>query len=165
MKKECGAFVTQDPNKCTGCKACEIACFCAHSDLQGRTVGTVGIPVTPRLFVTECAEGCAPVQCKHCEDNPCLLACERDAIRRHEGKVLINTQKCSSCTSHACASACPFGAIRLTPLPSKCDLCIGNEDGPACVRACPHQALRYVDPEKEREAKSIRAAQALTYTY
>ena len=165
MNKECGAFVTRDPEKCTGCRACEIACFCAHSDLQGKTVGTVGIPVAPGLFATKREEGYAPVQCKHCEDAPCLLACEREAIVRHEGRVLVDTQKCTSCTSHVCASTCPFGAIRPTPLPAKCDLCIGKDEGPACVRACPHQALRYVDPEKERKAKNIRAAEALAYLY
>ena len=47
---------------------------------------------------------------------------------------------------------------------SKCDLCEGIEGGPACVRVCPHQALRLVDPEAEREAKNIKAAEALLLT-
>lgn len=77
--------------------------------------------------------------------------------------------------------ACPFGAIALLPyakggkvvaqvsgetkvFASKCDLCEGIEGGPACVRVCPHQALRLVDPEAEREAKNIKAAEALLMT-
>lgn len=164
MKKEPGAFVTQDRTKCSGCKACEIACFCAHNDHIGKTVGTVAMPVIPRLFVTEGENDCAPVQCKHCEDAPCLHACSRDAILRVDHKVIINTQKCERCSFPVCASTCPFGAIRLAPLPSKCDLCIGEDLGPACVRACPNNALRYVNPEAEREAKNIRAAQALMHT-
>ena len=27
MKKEIGSFVVGDSTKCTGCKACELACF------------------------------------------------------------------------------------------------------------------------------------------
>ena len=77
--------------------------------------------------------------------------------------------------------ACPFGAIALLPyakdgklaaqamgetkvFASKCDLCAGVEGGPACVRVCPHQALRLVDPEAEAEEKKIKAAEALLMT-
>ena len=78
--------------------------------------------------------------------------------------------------------ACPFGAIALLPdavdghliaqamsdepkvFASKRNLCAGIEGGPACVRVCPHQALRLVDPEAEREEKNIRAAKALLLT-
>ena len=55
MKKEIGSFVVGDSTKCTGCKACELACFTVHnrkSNHLGKTVGTVTVPVTPRLFLT-----------------------------------------------------------------------------------------------------------------
>lgn len=29
----------------------------------------------------------------------------------------------------------------------KCDLCYFNEEGPACIRACPHKALSLVDEQ------------------
>ena len=35
MKKEIGSFVVGDSTKCTGCKACELACFTV---LHNRTV-------------------------------------------------------------------------------------------------------------------------------
>lgn len=162
MSKEYGAFVTQDRSKCTGCKACELACFKAHTDSLGHTVGTVSTPVVPRLFVTEAEEGCAPVQCRHCEDAPCLNACKRGAILRIDHQLIINTQKCEYCSNPVCASACPFGAIRLMPLPTKCDLCIG-EDFPACVQACPNQALRLVNLEEEQQQKAANAIRWLRY--
>ena len=162
MNKEFGAFVTQDAAKCTGCHACELACFAAHRMEPGKTVGTVSVPVVPKLFVTENDSGCAPVQCRHCEDAPCLNACTRGAILRIDHQVIINTQKCERCSVPVCASACPFGAIRLMPLPAKCDLCIGEEH-PACVQACPNGALRLVALESEREAKNANAVRWLKY--
>lgn len=183
MRKELGSFVIGDSTKCTGCRACEVACFAVHnqgSNQVGKTVGTVKVPVVPRLFLTQFGEGCMPVQCRHCENAPCLNACTKGAIRRIDGQVVVEAEKCIGCKD--CMQACPFGAVALLPyakdgktavqtgsgevrvFASKCDLCMDITGGPACVRACPHEALRLVDPEAEREEKNIRAAEALLLT-
>ncbi len=182
MANKLGCFVTADPSKCTGCKACEVACFAEHNRNNGvaRTVGTVTVPVTPKLYLTFFDGACAPVQCKHCEDAPCLNACAKNAIERINGQVVVNQEKCIGCKD--CMMACPFGAVVLLPVgekgqikmqangeeiakaASKCDLCINVPGGPACVRACPNKALRLVDPDAERLAKNLAAAQSLTWT-
>lgn len=183
MKKEVGAFVLGDSAKCTGCRACEVACFTVHNRKNnhvGKTVGTVSVPVTPRLFLTRFEKGCIPVQCRHCEDAPCLNVCTKGAISRVDHQVVIDAEKCIGCKD--CMQACPFGAIALLPyadngqtvaqimsgeervFASKCDLCTGIEGGPACVQVCPHGALRLVNPERDREEKNIRAAQAMLLT-
>ncbi len=182
MKKEIGSFVVGDSTRCTGCRACELACFTVHSRRDnpvGKTVGTVTVPVTPRLYLTRFEGGCMPIQCKHCEDAPCLNACAKKAIVRRDHQVIVDAEKCIGCKD--CMQACPFGAIALLPVSrngkvvaqvggetrvyaSKCDLCEGIPEGPACVRVCPHEALRLVDPEAEREEKNIRAAQTLLLT-
>jgi Fe-S-cluster-containing hydrogenase component 2 len=37
----------------------------------------------------------------------------------------------------------------------KCDLCFFDEEGPACVRACPHKALRLIDLQTDQDASKI----------
>lgn len=181
MKKS-ALFVAADASRCTGCKACELACFAEHdhqSGSIGSTVGTVTAPVTPRLYLVRGEGLCLPIQCKHCEDAPCLNACAKCAISRVDGQVIIDQQKCIGCRD--CVLACPFGAIAILPVAAggstitqpgsdlpqkaafKCDLCQGIEGGPACVRACPNQALRIVDPDAERQAKNLKAAESLMF--
>ena len=52
---------------------------------------------------------------------------------------------CSQCKVPACADACPFGVIKVSPEGEvfKCDLCDGR---PVCVKNCTRQALAYVEP-------------------
>lgn len=181
MSGQLGKYVTCDATKCSGCRACELACFAEHNKETngvGKTVGTVTVPVTPRLYVTKLnARISAPVQCKHCEDAPCLNVCSKNAISRIDGQVIIDTSKCIGCKD--CMLACPFGAIDLFEVykdckpvlqqddssvakaASKCDLCMDNPNGPACVRVCPNDALRLVDPSDEKQAKNQKAVQAL----
>lgn len=183
MKKQLGTFVCADSTKCTGCKACELACFAAHSDKEhpmGKTIGTIKTPVTPRLFLTQLLDNCMPIQCKHCEDAPCLNACTKKAVYRVDGHVVVKEELCIGCKD--CMMACPFGAVTLLPrtkdgevlmqatedVPQKaafkCDFCTGIEGGPACVKVCPHNALEIISPEEDRIEKNIKAAMALALT-
>lgn len=181
MKKS-ALYVAADASRCTGCKACELACFAEHnhkSNCVGKTVGTVTVPVTPKLYLVKGEGICLPIQCKHCEDAPCLNACAKHAITKINGQVIINEEKCIGCKD--CVMACPFGAIAILPVSengrpvnqlgselqkkaaSKCDLCMGIEGGPACARACPNKALRVVDVDEERLSKSLKAAESLMF--
>lgn len=153
MNKEFGAMVVWDAQKCTRCHGCELACFAAHGRV-GKTVGTVAVPVQPRLFVGDDKA----ILCRHCEDAPCMAACRSGAIARENGQVVLHGEKCAGCTAMDCLAACPFGCIRAMPGPEKCDLCGGD---PACVAACPQGALRLVDASRERDARSRRAAELL----
>lgn len=156
MNEKIGSMVVCQRDRCTGCRACELACFAAHG-ASGQTVGTVETPVQPRLF----AESGGTVTCRHCENAPCLAACHRHAITREAGRVVLSGEICAGCRSRDCVAACPFGCIRPLPRPEKCDLCAGVEGGPACVRACPNQALRLVEPEEIRAENNLWAARWL----
>jgi electron transport protein HydN len=181
MPSDFSLFVSADLAKCTGCKACEMACFQAHNATNkvGRTVGTITTPVTPKLYVTVLEKVSLPVQCKHCENSPCLAVCRQGAINRIGRQVIVDESKCIGCKD--CLVACPFGAITLLPyykagrpvpqpgavggdgrlVASKCDFCQGIAEGPACVHACPNQALSVADINEERKRKNIAAAEAL----
>ncbi len=182
MPSEFGLFVSADVAKCTGCKACEVACFHGHvvtgsgGRPVGKTMGTITVPVTPKLYVTVTETASMPVQCKHCENSPCLAVCKQKAISRVDGQVIVDKKTCIGCKD--CLVACPFGAITLLPFfvggkqalqpsgegrvaASKCDLCFQDQEGPACVRVCPNQALRLTDVNAERKEKNIAAAEAL----
>ncbi|MDR1052134.1 MAG: 4Fe-4S dicluster domain-containing protein [Deltaproteobacteria bacterium] len=180
MANEFGLFVSADIGKCTGCKACELACFQAHNknNKVGKTIGTIAVPVTPKLYVTVIETASMPVQCKHCENSPCRAVCKQGAIVKVGHQIIVNEAKCIGCKD--CLVACPFGAVTLLPfhaggkpvpqpgnpgegriVASKCDLCPEEPLGPACVRACPNQALGVADINESRKQKNIAAAEAL----
>ena len=49
----------------------------------------------------------------------------------------------------------------------KCDLCFFDEEGPACVRACPHKALSLIEgtaPESAERLQRVKAAANLSQT-
>ena len=172
MNGEGSYFVLADPEKCSGCRACELACFAAHQKGGVKTVGTVTTPVIPNLYLTRTETigmlRQIPVQCHHCENAPCLQSCLPGALERVNGAVVVNPRKCIGCLN--CALACPFGAIQIAGADIlselgghapvyKCDLC-PDRDGPACVATCPNEALRVVDTEEELRAKRIQASEA-----
>jgi electron transport protein HydN len=177
MSGEQSYFVLANVEKCTGCRACELACFAAHQKGTLKTVGTVTAPVVPNLYLAKTDLGTMPIQCHHCENAPCVQSCATGALIRKDGAVVINRRKCIGCKN--CAIACPFGAIAMLGASemaeisevfgcccgsvhhaNKCDLCVGR-DKPACVATCPNEALRLVDTAQEVSDKRSRAADAM----
>lgn len=135
-----------DLHRCIGCHACSTSCKTEHQVPLGgfRTrVRYLERPDRPTFSFL-------PLLCMHCEDAPCLDACPTGAISRAEdGRVEIDQQSC--CGNKACIAACPYGAIYIDPVnhvADKCDFCshrteVGKD--PACVDACPTEALRFGD--------------------
>ena len=102
--------------------------------------------------------------CMHCADPVCMIGCPTGAIHRSMsgGLVIINDDTCIGCET--CANSCPYSNIRMVSIndnegqliidpqnekpilkATKCDLCADQVTGPACVYACPQDALKRVN--------------------
>jgi Fe-S-cluster-containing dehydrogenase component/CRP-like cAMP-binding protein len=104
-----------------------------------------------------------PSSCQHCENPACMIECPTGAIgRAATGEVVIDPALCTGCG--ACVRACPWDNVTLAPRPAeaprpagldspalatKCDLCHGFDDGPACVSACPVDAVARIHPASD----------------
>ncbi|MGL5031211.1 MAG: 4Fe-4S dicluster domain-containing protein [Aeromonas sp.] len=173
-------FVIADPKLCIGCGTCMAACSSVHK--------AQGLQQAPRLTVMRHELATMPVQCRHCDDAPCIKVCPVEAIAQTDDSVQINESLCIGC--NLCAVACPFGAVQsagsrpvamatsydtyipcsirssnpstsaglrcfgddllswepgVRSIAVKCDLCEFREQGPACIDACPSQALTLVN--------------------
>ncbi|MEA4909773.1 MAG: 4Fe-4S dicluster domain-containing protein [Chloroflexi bacterium] len=160
MSKISGPFLMVNPDRCMGCHTCELACAAAHTP-AGSLLGAVvnGEALFPRNRVVEVDEIRLPVQCRQCEDAPCVRVCPTGATFRTETYTAINANLCIACK--LCVMVCPFGAVQTSTLQVggrakrtavKCDLCVDRPGGPACVAACPTHAISLTQPAEVIEA-------------
>lgn len=133
---------------CIGCRLCEIHCLVRHS--ESKKIVKAFREEFPRamsmLVVEEQGYLSFALQCRHCEEAPCVEACITGAMHRDEdtNAVLCDQEKCVGCWM--CIMVCPFGVIKrdmeMKQVASKCDLCLGEEI-PVCVRNCPNEAITF----------------------
>ncbi|WP_165466875.1 4Fe-4S dicluster domain-containing protein [Enterobacter cloacae] len=140
-------FILADPEKCIGCRTCEVACMMSHQSCATPDA------FTSRIRVVKGGTFTTAVGCHQCEDAPCANVCPTGAIHRAAGAWLVEQAHCIGCKS--CMVACPFGAMEVRVVQDrvqalKCDLCVHREVGPACVEACPTHALSCIDPARLR---------------
>ncbi|MCZ6522953.1 MAG: 4Fe-4S dicluster domain-containing protein [Alphaproteobacteria bacterium] len=130
-----------DPEKCTGCMQCEMACSFEHEGIFN--------PAKSRIKVFEFEHGkrSIPYTCTQCADAWCMQACPVGAITKNAvtGAMEVADQVCVGCK--VCTIACPFVTINYnqsTGKVIKCDLCGGD---PQCAAVCPTDAIVYVDAD------------------
>jgi anaerobic dimethyl sulfoxide reductase subunit B (iron-sulfur subunit) len=153
-----------DINKCSGCKACQVACK-DKSNLPigvrwrrvfqyegGEWINQNGqmLPINVYAYSVSSA-------CMHCAKPICMDVCPTSAIsKRDDGIVLINADMCIGC--RYCSWACPYGAPQFNEeqnVMTKCDMCfdlVDKGERPACVESCPYRALDF-GPLDELQAK------------
>ncbi|HID16832.1 TPA: 4Fe-4S dicluster domain-containing protein [Candidatus Bathyarchaeota archaeon] len=133
---------------CIGCRLCEVYCVVEHSrskDIIKAFKKEEKRPL-PRILVEERGATSFALQCRHCEDAPCVESCITGAMRKEDGRIVCNVEKCVGCWT--CIMVCPYGVIKREEIngrktASKCDLC-PDRDIPACVANCPNEALIWV---------------------
>ena len=157
-----------DLSKCTGCRACQLACkqWNGLPAKQTYNSGTYQNPpdLQPNTWniirFQEISDGNGGVKwlfrhdsCMHCTDAACVKVCPSGALyHTGYGTVALDQSKCIGCKE--CVSACPFEVPRYDPEKdkiAKCDLCfsrISADLEPACVKACPTGALKFGDKDK-----------------
>ncbi len=147
-----------DVTRCTGCDRCVSACIEAnHLDRlraeTDRATAPDGLSADRWTTVIRVADGrFAKKSCMHCEDPSCVAACLVGGITKSpDGPVVYDPDKCIGC--RYCMLACPFHIPRYewdktVPFMRKCDMCIARLSSgkiPACVEACPNNALQFGD--------------------
>ena len=132
---------------CLACRLCEIHCLVQHSKSKKivKAFRQERDTVVPGVQVEQSGGTSFALQCRHCDDAPCLEACMTGAMHRDEatGTVLCDPDRCVGCWM--CVMVCPVGAVRCGKehkVASKCDLCLG-EATPVCVLNCPNEAIVY----------------------
>ncbi|MEM8607295.1 MAG: DmsC/YnfH family molybdoenzyme membrane anchor subunit [Myxococcota bacterium] len=150
-----------DLDKCSGCKACVTACHSLNGLDEGETWRSVG------LLHGGLAD--SPVQktvttaCHHCLEPACLEGCPVKAYDKdpETGIVKHLDDQCIGC--QYCVFTCPYEVPQYNKslgIVRKCDMCsdrLAEGEAPACVQACPSQAIaiQLVDQDQ-----AIDAAQA-----
>lgn len=108
------SFILANPEKCVGCRTCEVACALAHMGQHPAVAGEVSARLTPRVFVVNLDQESAPIMRRHCEDSPCANVCTMGAFSRQDGRVMVDSERCVG--SRLRLMACPFGAVEFAPL-------------------------------------------------
>ena len=121
--------VKTDPELCIGCKTCMAACVASHTGKALFALKPKSFDFTPRVHVVYTSKVTKAVQCQQYPKPRCMEACPFQAI---------NMTK----IYHGDTKGRPFRIVAY-----KCDLCANTETGePACIPACPTEALSLFDP-------------------
>ncbi|HEY5893491.1 MAG TPA: DmsC/YnfH family molybdoenzyme membrane anchor subunit [Chthoniobacterales bacterium] len=153
-----------DLDACSSCKACVSACHSLNGLDDDETWRDVGLlygsdPDEPAVQTVTTA-------CHHCDDPACLNGCPVMAYDKdpETGIVRHLDDQCIGC--QYCILKCPYDVPKYSKkkgIVRKCDMChsrLAVGEAPACVQACPNEAIQIV--KISREEILARAAETGT---
>ena len=150
-----------DLDRCSGCKACVSACHSLNGLDDGEAWRDIGLLVSTDW--RHPFQQTVTTACHHCVDPACLNGCpvlayDKDPVT---GIVRHLDDQCIGC--QYCILKCPYDVPKYSPargIVRKCDLCRGRlaaNEAPACVQACPNEAIRITVVNTTALAASLRA--------
>ncbi len=150
------------PERCTACRACELACSLKHHGTcnPSRSRIQVNLFLDDALYI--------PAACTQCDQAWCAAICPTRAIVRDAATLAYRVlpERCVGC--RMCVLACPFGSMTLFPdrgKAEKCDHCLSMDGAPECVKLCSPGALEYLDEDNEVRLRQLATAGKLRETF
>jgi len=166
-----------DTSRCIGCRACEVACSEEHDMFVPDILNDGALEehrktsdkqwTVVNKYETDKGDVFVKTQCMHCYQAACAIACPTEAMKQSEkGPVHWRGNKCIGC--RYCMISCPFDLVKFEfnewhPKIQKCSMCFERiEEGekPACVEACPTDALIF-----GTRVKNLEIARHRIYSY
>jgi tetrathionate reductase subunit B len=165
-----------DTTRCIGCSVCTLACKDQFVDNDWLPY-SMAQPDSGQLWVSvaemESGKGAnVKVQyvsepCMQCENPPCVTAAKNGAAyKRPDGIVILDIEKSKG--QKQIVDACPYGKVFWNDqlqIPQKCTLCAHRLDQglqPACVNACPTEAITIGDESELAAAIADKKAKVLS---
>jgi formate dehydrogenase iron-sulfur subunit len=151
-----------DLDRCSGCKACVVACHTLNGLDENEAWRDVGLLLG--------GSRSAPVMqhvtaaCHHCLQPACMIACPVNAYEKDPTTGIVKhlDDQCFGC--QYCTMACPYDVPKYHPgkgIVRKCDMCssrLAVGEPPACVQACPHQAIAIRVVNQQQVVEDAEAA-------
>ena len=133
-----------DIDKCTGCRACEMACSAFHATPRYSSINPAKARI--RVVANELTDEYVPIRAGDYTPSECN--------GRHI--YTINGKQYSECSF--CGASCPSRDYFVEPdsgLPLKCDMCecVPPLKEPWCVQACRPGCLTYEEREVPKDTK------------
>jgi formate dehydrogenase iron-sulfur subunit len=152
-----------DLDKCSGCKACVTACHSLNGLDEVETWRSVGLLVSqPSTINHQPVQQHVTTACHHCADPGCangcpVLAYDKDPVT---GIVRHLDDQCIGCSY--CVMKCPYEVPKYSDrlgIVRKCDMCsqrLAVGEAPACVQACPDEAIKITLVKRDEITASYR---------
>ncbi len=150
-----------DLDRCTGCKGCVSACHSLNGLDENETwrdVGTIHGGLAGASYTQT-----VTTACHHCADPACLNGCPVLAYEKdpETGIVRHLDDQCIGC--QYCSLKCPYDVPKYSKslgIVRKCDMChsrLAEGEAPACVQACPTEAISITIVNTDSVATIARA--------
>lgn len=152
-----------DLDRCSGCKSCVTACHALNGLDENETWRSTGLL---HGRGRNSFQQTITTACHHCVEPGCLdgcpvLAYDKDPLT---GIVRHLDDQCIGC--EYCILMCPYEVPKYSKergIVRKCDMChqrLAHGEAPACVQACPSEAIRITVVEKEKVRNNYRDGSA-----